>query len=188
MQSQFKGGAPWRYCRAAELCVPVISSPMASYCIIKSSWSLQKRKLKNKSSFIIDAGTLTWTWFQWWKVVITVTLGWHERGIRLDVWFLFNRCCLTSADFLIPSKRNILNRSRKTAGVFCEIWRLQVISDSVRQRHENAAVAAGVPARHHHSSKLHVELTSRPMMGGWLQLQSHFDSVNQESGNGIRLH
>lgn len=34
----------------------------------------------------------------------------------------------------------------------------------------------------------HVDLAPRSPMGGGLQPQSDFDSVNQESGNGIRLH
>lgn len=119
---------------------------MGSYCIIKSSWRLQKRKLKNKGSLIIDAGTLTWTWFQRWKLVITVTLVWHETGCLN----FYSTDCLTSVDFSIPSNSNILNPSclHQTAGVFPEIRRRQVISDSGGAAWEHSRRRVGTTPPH----------------------------------------
>lgn len=145
---------------------------MVSYCIIKSSCSFQGKKKTKKWNMISTMKTGNYC-------NSCMTWAWHGTGCLI---FLFNQYCLTSSDFSIPSNHNIF--SYKTTGYFVKYddlkWSLTAAVLHVK-------TTEGM-LRQHHNNKLCAELTSRPMMGGWLQLQSHFDSVNQESGNGIRLH
>lgn len=67
--------------------------------------------------------------------------------MRLDVWFLFNRRCLTSADFWIPSNRNIF--FAKPLGYFVKSnnkWSLTAVGGQRQQacRHDTTTATSYV--------------------------------------------